>query len=68
VTEINFMEGLSIDTQKSLIKLLFNHLEQPLGIAPIDLEITIKEQAPYQWGFLGMTGDEARDLNYQINI
>ena len=66
--EINLMAGRSVDTQKSLIKLLFNYLEQTLGIAPIDLEITIKEQAPYQWGFRGMTGDEAKDLSYRINV
>ncbi len=66
--EINLMAGRSVDTQKSLIKLLFTHLEQTLGIAPIDLEITIKEQAPYQWGFRGMTGDEAKDLSYRIHV
>jgi phenylpyruvate tautomerase PptA (4-oxalocrotonate tautomerase family) len=62
------MAGRSVDTQKSLIKLLFNHLEQTLGIAPIDLEITIKEQAPHQWGFGGVAGDEAKDLSYRINV
>ena len=62
------MAGRSVDTQKSLIKLLFAHLEKVVGIAPIDLEITIKEQAPHQWGFRGMTGDEATDLNYRINV
>ncbi len=68
VIEINMMAGRKPDTQKALIKALFEKIEQKLSIAPIDLEITIKEQAPYQWGFRGMTGDEVKDLNYKINV
>lgn len=30
--------------------------------------LKIKEQQPYQWGFRGMTGDEAKDLKYQVNV
>ncbi|MEP4099006.1 tautomerase family protein, partial [Paraglaciecola sp.] len=47
------------ETQKALIKSLFHELESQLSLASIDVEITIKEQAPYQWGFRGITGDEA---------
>lgn len=68
VIEINMMAGREIATQKNLIKALFNTIEQRVGISPIDIEITIKEQAPYQWGFRGMTGDEARDLKYKVNV
>ncbi len=68
VIEINMMSGRKIETQKSLIKSLFSEIEQELGIKPVDIEITIKEQAPHQWGFRGMTGDEANDLKYKVNV
>ena len=68
VIEINMMKGRKIETQKNLIKALFTKIEENIGIHPIDIEITIKEQAPYQWGFRGMTGDEALDLNYKVNV
>lgn len=68
VIEINMMAGRKVDTQKALIKALFETLHQRLDLEPIDVEITIKEQAPYQWGFRGMTGDEVMDLNYQVKV
>ncbi len=36
--------------------------------SPIDIEITIKEQAPHCWGFRGITGDEANDLKYKVSV
>ena len=68
VIEINMMAGRKPKTQKILIKALFQVLESQLALDPIDVEITIKEQAPYQWGFRGMTGDEAKDLKYKLNV
>lgn len=68
VIEINMMAGRQPETQKRLIKTLFNRIEAGLSMSPVDIEITIKEQQPYQWGFRGITGDEAADLNYQVNI
>jgi len=67
VIEINMMEGRKKETQKALIKELFTQLETQLGIAPADIEITIREQPAHCWGFRGMTGDEAR-LNYKIHV
>jgi len=68
VIEINMMAGRQVETQKKLIKLLFQEIEQQLSIHPVDVEITIKEQAPYQWGFRGITGDEATDLKYKLDV
>lgn len=68
VIEINMMAGRTIATQKALIKALFQHIEIQIGIAPIDIEITIKEQPAHCWGFRGITGDEARDLKYSITV
>lgn len=68
VIEINMMAGRKPQTQKDLIKALFLEIESQLGVAPIDVEITIKEQQPYQWGFRGIIGDEANDLRYKVNV
>jgi len=68
VIEINMMVGRQPDTKKALIKALFSTIEAELNIAPIDIEITIKEQQPYQWGFRGMTGDEVKALRYRVNV
>lgn len=68
IIEINMMAGRKPETQKALIKSLFQEIEDHISLAPIDVEITIKEQQPYQWGFRGMTGDEANDLKYKVNV
>lgn len=68
VIEINMMAGRQVETQKKLIKSLFKEIHAQLSIAPIDIEIIIKEQAPHQWGFRGITGDEANDLKYKVNV
>ena len=68
VIEINMTSGRKPETQKLLIKTLFQEIEEALNIKHIDIEITIKEQQPYQWGFRGITGDEANDLKYKVNV
>jgi len=68
VIEINIMSGRKPETQKNLIKAIFQQLENKDLLSPIDVEITIKEQEPYQWGFRGITGDEANDLKYKIKV
>ncbi|OOF80022.1 tautomerase family protein [Rodentibacter caecimuris] len=68
VIEINLMAGRMEGTKKRLIKMLFSELEYKLGIRAHDVEITIKEQPAHCWGFRGMTGDEARDLDYDIDV
>jgi len=67
VIEINMIAGREQDTLKLLIKSLFKEIEEQVGIDPVDVEITIKEQAAHCWGFRGMTGDEAK-LNYKVNV
>ncbi|HAS6199733.1 TPA: tautomerase family protein [Vibrio vulnificus] len=68
VIEINMMEGRKNETKKALIKALFANIESSLGISPVDIEITIKEQPPHCWGFRGMTGDDVKDLTYKVNV
>lgn len=68
VIEINMMAGRQAATQKKLVKALFSEIERQLSIDPADVEITISEQPPHCWGFRGMTGDEAADLKYRVNV
>ncbi|MBY7729155.1 tautomerase family protein [Vibrio splendidus] len=68
IIEINMMEGRAVNTKKRLIKKIFSEIEKQLGISPIDIEITIKEQPSHCWGFRGMTGDEAQDLKYKVKV
>lgn len=67
VIEINMMAGREHETQKALIKEIFQKIESEIGISPVDVEITIKEQPAHCWGFRGITGDEAK-LNYKVNV
>jgi len=67
VIEINMMKGREKETQKELIKAIFKGLESEVGISPVDVKITIKEQPAHCWGFRGITGDEAT-LNYKVNV
>ncbi|HAS8529108.1 TPA: tautomerase family protein [Vibrio vulnificus] len=68
VIEVNMMEGRKVETKKALIKALFSNIESRLGISPVDIEITIKEQPSHCWGFRGITGDEVADLTYKIHV
>jgi phenylpyruvate tautomerase PptA (4-oxalocrotonate tautomerase family) len=67
VIEISLMEGRSAEAKKNLIHLLFERIESEVGIEPIDIEITIVESPASNWGFRGITGDEAK-LNYKVNV
>lgn len=67
VIEISMMVGRSRDARKRLIHLLFSRIESELGIKPADVEIAITENPPENWGFRGMTGDEAT-LSYRLDV
>jgi len=67
VIEISMMEGRSVKAKKQLIHLLFERIESKIGIQPADVEITIMELPACNWGFRGITGDEAK-LNYKVNV
>lgn len=67
VIEISMMEGRSVEAKKKLIHLLFERIDSTLGISPVDVEITISESPACNWGFRGLTGDEAK-LNYKVDV
>jgi len=69
VIELNLMAGRSKEVLTQLIHKLFSNIESDLNIQPIDIEIIIKEQPAYCWGFRGMTGEEAlKGLSYKVDI
>ena len=51
--EISLFAGRSTATKKSLLRLLFRHLEAAVGLDPHDLEITIFETLTGNWGIRG---------------
>jgi phenylpyruvate tautomerase PptA (4-oxalocrotonate tautomerase family) len=67
VLEINMIEGRSVEAKKKLIRLLFDRIQEKVGITHQDLEINIVESPAHNWGFRGMPGDEA-NLNYKIKV
>lgn len=67
VIEIHMMAGRSPEARKKLIHLLFERIEAGLGIGPVDVEVSITEGPACNFGFRGMTGDEAA-LDYRIDV
>ena len=68
-TAITFdmIAGRTEATKKALIRAIFVAFARDLGIQPVDVEITLREQPAHCWGFRGMTGDEA-SLSYRIDV
>ena len=67
IIEISMIEGRSIDARKKLIRLLFDNIQDKVGIRHQDIEICIQESPACNRGFRGMHGDEIK-LNYSINV
>ena len=59
--------GRTTETKKKLIRLLFDRIQEKLGITHQDIEICIYESPAYNWGFRGQHGDEVT-LNYKIDV
>jgi phenylpyruvate tautomerase PptA (4-oxalocrotonate tautomerase family) len=67
IIEITMIEGREVETKKKLIRLLFDRIQEKVGITHQDIEICIYESPACNWGFRGMHGDEVK-LNYKINV
>jgi 4-oxalocrotonate tautomerase family enzyme len=67
ILEISIFEGRTTEAKKHLIKLLFQRINNHLGISPQNLEITIFETPKQNWGIRGVPGDEL-ELNYKVNV
>jgi hypothetical protein len=67
IIEITMIAGRSVEARKKLIRLLFDRIQERVGIRHMDLEICILESPGANWGFRGMHGDEVK-LNYRIDV
>ncbi len=67
IIEITMIEGRSIEARKRLIRLLFDKIQEEIGISHQDIEICILESPAHNWGFRGIHGDEVK-LNYKIDV
>lgn len=67
VIEVSMFEGRTVEAKKLLLKLLFERINNELGISPQDVEITIFKTPKHNWGIRGLPGDELA-LNYKVNV
>ena len=67
IVEISMFEGRTLETKKTLIRLLFTRVCETFDLAINDLEITITETPKHNWGFRGQPGDEVT-LNYKVEV
>lgn len=67
IIEFTMITGRTTETKKKLIRLLFDKIQEKVGITHQDIEICIYESPACNWGFRGMHGDEVT-LNYKIDV
>jgi phenylpyruvate tautomerase PptA (4-oxalocrotonate tautomerase family) len=67
IVEISMFEGRTVETKKTLIRLLFTRVTEAFDLALNDLEITISETPRHNWGFRGQPGDEV-GLSYRVDV
>ena len=67
IIEISMFEGRSVDTKKSLIRLLFERVASQCDRLPNEIEVTITETPKHNWGFRGLPGDEV-GLSYKVEV
>ncbi len=66
IIEISLFEGRTAAAKRALLELLMARIPA-LGIAAQDLEITLFETPPANWGIRGRTGDQLA-LSYRIEV
>jgi hypothetical protein len=67
IIEISMFAGRSPAAKRRLLELPLTRLPERPGIAAQDLEITIFETPPANWGIRGQTGDRLA-LPYRIEV
>lgn len=67
ILEISLFAGRSVETKKQLIRQLYADITAATPIIPQDLEITLFESPPSNWGLRGQLGDELT-LSYPVNL
>jgi hypothetical protein len=67
IVEISLFAGRSAEAKRRLLGVLMERTPARTGIAAQDLEITIFETPPANWGIRGQTGDRLA-LAYRIDV
>ncbi|MEM8503397.1 MAG: tautomerase family protein [Cyanobacteria bacterium P01_D01_bin.1] len=67
IIEIIMFEGRSVTAKKKLTGLLFERIQQQLGIAVEDIEIVMFDLPKHNWGIRGIPGDELV-LGYKASV
>jgi Tautomerase enzyme len=67
IIELSMFEGRSVAAKKQFMRLLFERAERELGLAAMDLELTISETPKHNWAFRGLPGDE-HVLGYKVEV
>ena len=67
IIEITMIEGRTVETKKKLVRLLFDNIQEKVGITHQDIEICIYENPASNWGFRGFHGDEVK-LSYKVKV
>ena len=67
IIEISLFSGRSLQAKKTLYKLIFERFESQLEIPSNDVEITLTEIPPHNWGIRGKSGDELV-LDYNVYV
>ena len=57
IIEISMFEGRSADIKKQLIRALFTHIHEAVGITPHNIEITLFETPKSNWVIRGVCAD-----------
>lgn len=67
IIEISMFEGRTLETRKSLIRLMFARIAEHCDRKPNEIEVTITETPRHNWGLRGQPGDEI-GLQYRVEV
>lgn len=67
IIEIIMFKGRSDKTKSDLISNIFKNIGEMVGIDTHDVEITLIEEAPCNWGIRGKVGSNLK-INYEVEI
>ena len=67
VIEITMFEGRSVETIKTLIRMIYEKVPEATGIPRSDIDVLINELPRHAWGLQGFIGDE-QSLGYSVSV
>lgn len=65
IIEVSLFEGRGSDTKRAFLTSLMQRVVDEVGLAPVDLEITLFEAPKSHWGIRGAVGDQLV-LSYDV--